>query len=194
MTLWTWGLTLEVPDDTATNLHFIEVIVVNNGTRTAYDVEVVVDVESPEDSRFTITDPRGDVIAPVGQISVDETSVVWTIPELGPLQREVLTPLVQHEKPSGADTFDNTLDPHEIFGTVTTASFESDRHKGNNTARVWSFQYSTRNNYWIQAAVDYSVDVSVDNRYPSPGETVNFTITAGRAPRHIGVARWPSAD
>ena len=185
------ALTLEVPDDTAANVHRVDVIVVNNGTRTAYDVEIVVDVVSPDQSRLVAVHLRGDVIAPVGQISVDGTSVVWTIPELGPLQREVLTPLVQHEKPSGAGTFDNTSDPHEIFGTVTTASFESDRHKGNNTARVWSFQYSTNLNYWIQAAVDYSVDVSVDNRYPSPGETVNFTITAGRAPRHIGVARWP---
>ena len=188
------GLTLEVPDDTATTLHFIEVIVVNNGTRTAYDVEVTVDVESPEDSRFTITDLRGDVIAPVGQMSVDGTSVVWTIPELGPLQREVLTPLVQHEKSSGADTFDNSSDPHEIFGTVTTASFESDRHKGNNTARVWSFKYSTTLNYWIQAAVDYSVDVSVDQPQPSPGDTVNFTITAGRETRHDAASLPPPID
>ena len=188
------GLTLEVPDDNATLLHFIEVILVNNGTRTAYDVEVTVDVVSPENSRFVITELRGEVQVPVGQMSVDGRSLVWTIPELGPLQREVLTPLVEHERTFGAGIFDNSSHPHEIFGTVTTASFESDRHKGNNTDRVWSYQYSTRHNYWIQAAVDYSVDVSVDNPQPSPGETVNFTITAGRETRHAAARLPPPID
>ena len=183
------GLILEVPRDLqATTGHDMDVIVVNNGTRTAYDVEVTVYVVSPDQSRFVDDPLRGVLIAPVGQASVAETSVVWTIPELGPLQREVLTPRVVF-KISG--NYDNSLDPHEISGKVTTASFESDRHKGNNTARVWSFQYQTRNNLWIQAAVDYSVDVSVDNWQPSPGDTVNFTITAGRKTRHIGLARIP---
>ena len=184
------GLILEVPSDIqATTGHDMDVIVVNNGTRTAYDVEVTVDVVSPDQSRFVVDPLRGPLIAPVGQASVDGTSVVWTIPELGPLQREVLTPRVTFEI---VGSYDNDSDVHEIFGTVTTASFESDRHKGNNTDRVWSFQYLLPPaNFWIQAAVDYSVDVSVDNPQPSPGDTVNFTITAGRKTRHIGVARLP---
>ena len=192
------ALTLEAPHDhLATTLHLIHVIVVNHGTRTAYDVEVVVNVESPDDSDF-VTTKRGDIPALGGDVSLGETeegkpSLSWTIPELGALQREVLTPLVRHEK-SGAGAFDNSADPHEIFGTVTTTSFESDLHKGNNTSRVWSFAHSTRHNNWIQAAVDYTVDVSVDNRSPSPGETVNFTITAGRESRHSIAGPPPPID
>ena len=179
------ALTLEVPiDNTATTAHYMHVIVVNNGTRSAYDVEVVVDVVNPDQSRFVSDHDRADVVAPVGLIAVDGRSLVWTIPELGPLQREVLTPLVTYYI---TGDYDNQSHPHEIFGTVTTASFENDHHKGNNTDRVWSFDYNYGND-WIQVGMDYTVDVSVDNPQPSPGDTVNFTITAGRLPRHIGVA------
>ena len=187
------ALTLAVPDDErATTQHKIHVIVVNNGTRPAYDVEVVVDVVSPDESHMEI-EGRTDVQAPVGQIALDGTALRWTIPELGPLQREVLIPLVEHEGSGGA-TYDNSLNPHEIFGTVTTASFENDRHKGNNTDRVWSYDYFPRNVDWIQAAVDYIVDVSVDNSQPAPGNTVNFTITAVRDSIQSGARAAPPID
>ena len=181
------GLILEVPEDfLATTFHFMDVIVVNNGNRTAYDVEVVVDVNKPAESRFRFVDARGGTQATVGQITLDGTAIRWAIPELGALQREELTPQVAFEIDG---IFDNSLDPHEIFGMVTTESFESNVHKENNTARVWSYQHLDGD--YLQVGVNYTVEVSVDNRSPSSGETVHFTVTAGRKQTHGKIGNPP---
>ncbi len=158
------ALALEAPDDfQASNSHNLNIIVVNQGSRTAYDVEVVVDVEYPVESRFVLAElPE----VPVGTASLDGTSLRWSIPALGRLQREEVEAEVTHKKTT-APAFDNTSYPHKIFGTVTTASF--DNKLENNTSRIWSYDYSTSLDKFRQVAGNYSVAVSVDDPNPARG-------------------------
>ena len=186
------GVTLEVLRHQGTDTPKLNVIAVNNGSRTAHDVEVVVDVVSPEDSSFfELENP----IVPVGRLSQGDSkySIRWSIPELGELQREVLEVKVRVRVPEGPVQFDNSRYPHELLGRVTTSSFESDIHKGNNTSRVWSYVVHGSGIWW-QAAGNYSVVVSVDNRSPSPGETVNFTVATNRATRDKNHLPAPPID
>ena len=177
------ALILEVPDTiTGSVRHDLDIVVVNQGFRTAYDVEVVVTVEYPEDtSRFLLV-PE----VPVGSASIEDGgySLRWSIPALGGLQREEVTAPVRHEVFATdmlGTIFDNSDHPHEFSGTVTTSSFESNLRKGNNKVQVWSYSYSAETGAsYIQAEGNYSVTVSVDNPAPSPNDTVNFTITALR--------------
>ena len=181
------GLILEAPADISASLnHDLNIIVVNNGARTAYDVEVVVNVVYPDPSRFR-TAPQPSQV-PVGRAYLDGTSLRWTIPALGGLQREVLPAKVTHEtvQPQ-TPLYDNSLSVHELFGEVTTSSFESDLHKENNTSRIWSYNMESSRDRFIQVGVNYTVTVSVDQSTPSPGETVTFTVTAGRKQTHGSV-------
>ena len=179
------GIFLEVPHDIqSNNSHELRIIVVNQGTRTAYDVEVVVDVVSPARSRL------GDVLRelpkmPLGSATLDGTALVWTIPALGRLQHERVIVQVNHVIFEGGNEIkDNSEYPHELFGEVTTSSYDS--NLSNNTARVWSYDYSTTNANTRQVLGNYSVSVSVDDPNPSPGDAVNFTITADRANPYTG--------
>ena len=168
----------------------LDIIVVNNGSRAAYDVEVVVDVVSPAVSYFFVNNINLDAPeVPVGTSSLesspggtDEARLRWAIPVLGGLQRVEVAVDVLYSDSHGPPVFDNSLNVHEYFGEVTTASYESDRHKGNNASRVWSYRYDEGNvnRRHRQAAGNYTVGVSVDKPSPSPGDTVNFTITADR--------------
>ncbi len=171
------GLFLEVPRDVAAALsHDLNIIVVNNGSRTAYDVKVVVDVVYPTQSRFRYL-PE----VPVGSASLEGTSLHWTIPALGGLRREEVAAVVTHETaPPYTPVYNNDYYPHELFGRVTTSSFESDLHKGNNTSRVWSYGYRGNHSAYRQVGGNYYVTVSVDEPQPAPGDTVNFTVTADR--------------
>ena len=176
------GLILEFPDTVVGNLyHDLDIIVVNQGSRTAYDVEVAATVEYPVGTSHFREKPE----VPVGSASLDADgyTLSWSIPELGGLQREQVTAEIRHRQTTTGETpFDNRSHPHEVHGTVTTSSFESDLHKGNNASRVWSYSYSVSvlNPAFRQAAGNYSVALSVDKPAPSPGDTVNFTITADR--------------
>ena len=172
------GLTLEVRDQASAlaSLLELDIIVVNHGSRTAYDVEVVVNIVYPEDSSHFDRVPR---VVPVGIASLDnnERTLRWSIPSLGELQREQVVAYVRKTS-SSAPIFDYRNDPHEYFGRVTTSSFQSNRHKGNDTARVWSYRTASDRSHYNQAEGNYSVLVSVDEASPSPGDAVNFTITA----------------
>ena len=67
----------------------------NQGSKTAYDVVAVkVDVVYPAQSHFSILELP---TVPLGNASVDGTSLRWTIPALGGLQREAVTAKVTHE-------------------------------------------------------------------------------------------------
>ena len=151
-------------------------IVLNLGSRTAYDVEVVVDVVYPANTSFFEIVP--DV--PIGAASLENGghSLRWTIPELLGMQRVEVSHYVRHFDVD----FDTLEDPHEFYAEVTTASFESDLRKGNNTDRVWSTTDSVHDGRTRPAQPDYSVNVSVDERNPSPGDVVNFTVTTNHAP------------
>ena len=175
------GLILGVPDHVhIAGHHDLNIIVVNHGSRTAYDVEVVVDIVYPEDSSHFRRTPT----VPVGNATVEnnERTLRWSIPSLGELQRaEVTADVTNIFSGSGLPNFDYADHPHEHFGKVTTSSFESELHKENNTARVWSYRTASQHHNFDQAAGNYWVTVSVNEPSPSPGHTVNFTITTGRA-------------
>lgn len=176
------ALILEVAEETtSTTSQRINIIVVNQGSRTAYDVEVTVDVVKPDKSYYFQFDNTYPVV-PVGSASLENNarSFRWSIPALGGLQRaEISQVRVTHVHTTDPNlAFDNRSIPHEYFGEVTTASFESHLHQGNNTSRIWSYRYSASNAYYRQAAGNYTVAVSVDEPSPSPGGAVNFTIAA----------------
>ena len=172
------ALTLDAPDaGSGQRSYVLNIIVENHGARTAYDVEVAVNVAYPENGSYL-----QDVEASVGSAARDGRGLRWAIPELGGLQRAEIVTRVSHNSTS-APIFNNTSYSHEVFGDVTTSSFESNRHKGNNTDRIWSYAYHIRVNSveFRQVAGNYSVAATVDNPSPSPGDTVNFTISADRA-------------
>ena len=170
---------LEYPDRSG-SFRNINIIVMNHGARTAYDVEVVVHIVYPEDTSYF----SSVLEAPLGSVSLenDGYSYRWSIPELGGLQRE----MIEGKRIIAADTdqgFDNSGYPHELVGEVTTSSFESDLHKENNTDRIW-FHTSGLNNT-SQTKGLYSIDsVSVDEPNPSPGDIVNFTIAGDYGRQH----------
>ena len=181
------GLILEAPEDpTAGGTHDLNVIVVNKGTRTAYDVEVVVDVEYPAKSLFHPDEVPG-MVRQVGTVSSVDGTLHWAIPALWGGQREELNAQVTHKRSNPA--FENTDYTHELSGKVTTASYDSDL--SNNTARIWTYKYHVSSDNYRQVWGNYSVNVSVDNTAPAPGEVVNFTITAGRTnPYSISQGRY----
>ena len=196
------GVILEVPNHRAQGTRqIVSIIVMNHGARDAYDVEVVVSIESPASSYF-YDRPVNDlsqpgvvpVTLPIGSLSLEsnERSLRWSIPALKGGQRVEYPVGVIHESAT-APTFDNSRYPHEFLGRVTTSSFESDHHKGNNTSRVWSYKAAEVTRYW-QAAGNYSVVVTVDDPSPSPGGTVNFTVTTDRAKRDKDRAAAPPID
>ena len=171
------GVSLEVPRHIS---HQVRIVVVNQGARSAHDVVVVVRVKSPALSHFT-----DGLLHTAMSLENDKRSLRWSIPKLEGLQR------VEHLV--GIRDFDNSRIPHEFYGEVTTSSFESDRQKGNNTSRVWSYVSSRSGQRW-QAGGNYSVVVSVDNPSPSPGGTVNFTVIASRAARDESYENAPAID
>ncbi len=157
----------------------VDIIVMNHGARTAYDVEVLVHIVYPEDtSHFSSV-----LLAPVGSASLenDGHTYRWSIAALGGLEREVIEGkriIASNSDPGNGPIFDNSKDPHELFGEVTTSSFESDLHKENNTDRIWF--HSTGSNDTSQVKGAYRITgVSVDEPNPSPGDLVNFSIGAG---------------
>ena len=204
------------PGNTPTG-RYVKVIVMNHGARTSYDVKVVVDIEYPEDSSHWTALPQ----VPVGSASLedDDYSFRWTIPVLKGLHREEVTVRVKSFG-LAPNAFDRELYPHEFFGEVTTASFESDLRKENNTDRIWFQVLSDSDKNSRQVKGDYRIDsLSVDNPNPSAGSIVNFTIsvrmssninsevafelTDGLAvdidatatpPRAISYVKWPSGS
>ena len=186
------GLALDYPVQTFdTRRRYVNVIVMNHGARTAYDVEVVVDIEYPEDSSYWVAAYDGyasynDGVegVPVGSMSLenDGYSFRWTIPALGGLQREEVIVQVSNAvyDQHGALITDKILDNHEFFGEVTTSSFESDLHKGNNTDRIWYEVHNAANRWSRQAKGHYLIaNISVDKPNPSQGDIVNFTLRIG---------------
>ena len=173
---------------------YLDIIVMNHGSRTAYDVEVVVDIVYPTN---TVSIERPSVV-PIGGVSMEGTppagssgasngdgySLRWTIPALPGLARKSLRvegrvrDFDLTEIPN-VELFDERQSPLEFFGEVTTSSF--DLHQGNNTDRLWVkvIDSAGRN---TRADGGYSIDsASVDEHHPSPGDIINFTFTATTA-------------
>ena len=131
---------------------------------------------------------------PIGSASLENNgrTLRWSIPALGGQQREEVTPEVRIKEKSVSPAWDNRLYVHEFSGEASTASFES--NLGNNTSRVWSYNWNIANNRQRQAAGNYTVAVSVDNPAPAPGSVVNFTITPARAHPYVTGSRTPPID
>ena len=160
----------------------LDIVVVNHGSRTAYDVEVVVDIVYPEDSsHFYSSLVSGVLGVPVGSASLENNGyrLRWSIPELGGLQRQELelhgSAIGRIATSGSSPAFDRDSYTHEFFGEVTTSSF--DRNLENNTSRAWAVNYSSSGGH-TRAVGNYAVAVTVDDPSPSQGDTVNFTITA----------------
>ncbi len=181
------GLILEVPRTVSGGVSYdLDIIVTNAGSGTAYDVEVVVEVISPDKSYLHYPPLE---MPTTGQVffSSDRRTLRWVIPELGELQRVESTARVRHSEygTGGITIFENVDHPHELFGRVTTPSFESDLHMGNNTSRVWSYNYRGSNqDGFIQAGGNYAVEVSTSEWFPTPGSITNFTVTTDRS-QHV---------
>ncbi len=166
----------------------VDVIVVNNGHRTAYDVEVVVSTEDPEADATALGDFAVDAIAhpfyrvPVGSaiasLQNGRRTFQWSIPALKGGQKVEYQAKVNQRKLLSPAEFDERRRPFEHFARVTTSSHDS--NPANNTSRIWSFNSSFSGfvTYHNQATGNYKVTVTVDEPSPSPGDTVNFTITA----------------
>ena len=85
------GLILDMPDHPAQNWQqILAIIVVNQGSITAHDVEVVVSIEYPATLSHFHDEPVRDIISrdlayvPIGSLSLDddERTLRWTIPAL----------------------------------------------------------------------------------------------------------------
>ena len=151
---------LEAPDDTGTASHLdLGIVVVNHGARTAYDVEVVVDLVYPEASSYF---ESFGLEVPVGSVSLENSKyrLRWSIPALGGLQREEV-PVEARIRQTSSPAIDKRHYTHEFVGEVTTSSFESNLHKGNNTSRVWSVPYLASDGHRA-AYGNYAVAVTVD--------------------------------
>lgn len=67
---------------------------------------------------------------------------------------------------------------------MTTASYDS--NLSNNKAWAWAYNYSATDYTFREVLGNYTVDVSVDDLAPAPGEEVDCTITAGRTNPYTG--------
>lgn len=173
----------------------LTVVVMNHGTITAYDVEVVVDIVYPKNT-IALALPR-DV--PIGRVATERPtpagtdshsdgagySLRWTIPVLPGLAYEiikvdVITNDFDITQIPNVELFDEDQSPLDFYGAVTTSSF--DLHQGNNTDRIWAGATNTTFGRHAQVEPDYSIlSVSVDERHPSPGDLVSFTFVADAA-------------
>ena len=176
----------------------LTVVVMNHGTLTAYDVEVVVDIVYPKNTvafypQFSSKSPVriGSVslldATPAGTDIAQEGagySLRWTIPALPGLAYEeftirAITSARDTTQTPFVEIFDEDHSPFEFFGEVTTSSF--DRHEDNNTDRLWAQATTTNtlNPRHARVKPDYKIlSVSVDEPSPSPGGIVNFTFVA----------------
>ncbi len=170
----------------------LTVIVMNHGSRAAYDVEVVVDIVYPTN---TVWFARPSDV-PIGSVSMVGTfpavsaaaargggySLRWTItalPGLAYEELEVEGRVTGHDitQIPNVELWDEKYSPLEFYGEVTTSSF--DLHSGNNTDRLWAEATHHDQSYHARVKPDYKIlSLSVDEPNPSPGDIVNFTFVA----------------
>ena len=143
----------------------------NLGNQTAYDVEVEFEQLQPSDILIQVQRlPVGTIDADLGLTGIASNKFKWSIPVLPP-QTEYL---LRVDRYPGTGT---QVLIHEATIKSTT-SHESPDRMDNNSARVWE-TWNTGSTVG-PARPFYSVLVSADNRHPSPGDTVNFTVTASQ--------------
>ena len=159
-------LSVDIHTDTAAR-DTIFLKVTNSGNLTAYDVEVLVEVTFPAESSGI--DP-GHV--PVGEILFrdgNDDEFRWFIPKFEGYSTSTATVLLDIPK----------APMYEIRAIVTSkGTYEYPVLKLNNELRVVVLTDHEIHAYvYLFAGEQYGVDVSVADRFPSPGATVNFTIT-----------------
>ena len=145
----------------------------NHGNQTAYDVEVVM--KKPRHTGILLKFskiPVGTVDAPMQSGSYNVGSgFTWTIPELPPQTGYVID-------------FGASNSPDKVFqfsATVTAnGSHEPEDLRHNNSATIWYIHGDSTDSG--RALPDYRVEVSVDDRHPSAGDTVNYTVSVVSEP------------
>ena len=144
----------------------------NLGNQTAYDVEVEFEQLQPSDILIQVQRlPIGTIDADLGLTGIASNKFKWTIPVLPP----------QTEYRLRVDRFQGTSGTKVLIHEATirsTTSHESPDRMRNNSARVWE-TWNTGSTVG-PARPFYAVLVLADNRHPSPGDTVNFTVTASQ--------------
>ena len=165
---------MEVKDDVAQTNSKTYLRVSNLGNLTAYDVEVEVRQTCPGGG----CPPLHLDLLPIGTATValftgvPNGQFTWHIPEFPPNTRYVAE--------LGHPSSDS---PNRVFEYSATAnatgSFEQRDLLHNNSARVWEV-YGPSSKAG-PARGNYSLDVSVDERRPSTGDTVNFSVLVERA-------------
>ena len=150
----------------------------NRGNQAAYGVEV--EFEQVEHSTSAIPIrlqlvqdlPTGTVDPPPAMVTgtMPSNRFKWTIPILPPHTQYRLV----------IDRTSTATRSTRVFAYSATirsgTSYEPPERRHNNSARAWETWHTSGRAYAAQP--DYWVQVSVDDRHPQPGDTVNFTVTA----------------
>ncbi len=142
----------------------------NAGNQTAYDVEVKFDLAAGRSLYYqelpagTLEKfPDGTIIEKNAQF----TDAIWKIPELPAGGIYEVTFRIYGTRPSGLTS--------RYVATVTSAySHEGETRLHNNRDTVWQNWAST--NSVNTPKMDYLTRVRVDDRHPSAGDTVNFSV------------------
>ena len=142
----------------------------NAGNQTAYDVEVKFDLAAGRSLYYqelpagTLEKfPDGTIIEKNAQF----TDAIWKIPELPAGGIYEVTFRIYGNNPSGLTS--------RYVATVTSAySHEGETRLHNNRDTVWQNWAST--NSVNTPKMDYLTRVRVDDRHPSAGDTVNFSV------------------
>ena len=146
----------------------------NWGNLTAYDVEVLIQesadllVSRQELSTGTVATTTLLTQSERGGTKRERT---WSIPEIAPQSQETLE--LRSVNAQGGEVLG-------FFATVTaTGSHEAEDRLDNNSVRAW-MGWSSSGLRSAPSRPDYRIEVSVDAREPSAGDTVNFAVTVDR--------------
>ena len=171
----------------STNRNF-DIHLGNDGNRPAYDVEVEIERAGPAFVWNSIALPDGTclkddkggnclTVKSSGFISTS-TTLFWNIPLLEAGEELELSITSQNFSGNIATQYDVA---------VTSASWEKETRLHDNSHRIWVGWFGGQTNL---AEPDYSVEVRVDDRRPSAGDTVNFAVFAKNHNYGTGIRRY----
>ena len=149
----------------------------NWGNLTAYGVEVLIQ-ESADLNGHQVVSSAGTVATTTlltqSERGGPKTERTWSIPEILPRSQETL------ELHNVAGISARAGNVQGFFATVTaTGSHEAEDRLDNNSVRAW-MGWSSNGRSSAPSRPDYRIEVSVDDKEPSAGDTVNFAVTVDR--------------
>ena len=149
----------------------VEVVLTNHGRDAAQNVTVVIEV--PGFPFSLVTPVLGTPTHPPG----DNTTILWRIPRLPANSRypQLLSiDTLSHHPPFMV----------QVLATVTSDFPEAEELEGNNEAEVWTVWQAV--GLARLAIADLGLQAAVDDFLPSPGNTVEFTVTIEAHDDHVG--------